>query len=80
MNASLHNTDGNTVTVKDFGKSKEGNHFSTVTVSDSEGNYVSLFFQNLAEVLNFALQIESQTHRLVHKESNEIIERVFSRK
>lgn len=65
MNASLHNADSNTASVRDFGKSKEGDHFSTVTLSDSTGNTVTLFFQNLAEVLNFALMVQEQTRNLI---------------
>ena len=67
MNASLHNTDSNSATVKVFKKDNTdifSKDFSVVTVLDSNRNEVALFFSNLAEVLNFAKMIEEQVHSL----------------
>jgi hypothetical protein len=67
MNASLHNTDSNSATVKTFKKDNTdifSKDFAVVSVQDSDRNEVALFFSNLAEVLNFAKMIEEQAHNL----------------
>lgn len=68
MNTSLHNTNGNSVTVKNFSEEKSLIPFASVAVSDYEGNYVTLFFKDLGEVINFSLMINQEVKKAERKE------------
>ena len=68
MNADLHNTDSNSVTINNFKEVKGdifSHNFSTVTVKDGERNSVTLYFSNLSEVLNFSLMIQQEAKKLI---------------
>jgi len=57
MNASLHNVDVESVKVREYKADETGREFATVSVYDSEGNEVVLFFKDLTEVMFFASRV-----------------------
>ena len=65
MNASLHDVNGNSAEVKDFTKESDFFSFASVSVKDFNGNDVTLFFQNVAEILNFSLLIQEKANKLI---------------
>ena len=61
LSIDLHSTDSNSVTVRDFSAENDTRAFSTITVRDFQKNgEVTLYFANLAEVMNFSLMVQQE--------------------
>lgn len=64
MNATLHNTNSNSVTVKNFSEDKDSGAFVALSVWDYDRKgEMNLFFSTPAEALNFALLIQEQVSK-----------------
>ncbi len=74
MYASIHNSKVELTSVNLF------DTFASITFQDEQGNQVSVFVDDLLAVSNLAREISRQCDTIAHAKSNEIIERVFSRK
>jgi hypothetical protein len=76
MNTSLHNTAYNTVVVKHFEANADHKEYAVLTVSDTDHNYVSLFFPSLQDVQYFVSQAGFQADKLIKESAKKNLSKV----
>ena len=78
MNASLHRTKYDTVSVNYFKETSDNKAFTSLQVSDDEGNYITLFFYELQELQYFLSLAGIQADKLMKESARENLDKVKS--